>query len=498
MRIPRRASYHPRAATTLGNSQAWGLLYPGGMKPIALFVAAAAFAPTLALAQPVSVGCTVDPSNPDLAALCTDVNGAAAAVPDPCGDSPMNLSEALDAAGNTPERAMLVKSVLGVVARETGREMSPAEIEAAIQDPRVLEGMMTVSIPQVVEGLKKAQAAAAANPDAPPPAAPDFKLPSGVDMANAGSYFDGAAEPPKAVSGGLFRGDKPSDLPPEQVKAHRALGEVLNRLADNTGKPYADRFKVKYRGETYSTQKAFLDALERNGHTVTATVSQGIANFLDLFVAKDGQLCEVEAAVRVRTGQLGPDGREVVVPAVHSGLKIRVSGPDVNGAVSFFQGVGGTGFFAEGLSKDQSWSGGRDIETFAGADARRAIAAAGLWRKVVNDTATESGLLGGGYGQTGICNDSVALLQQLVTGRTTIYPLAMDKDLMVKALDAKIAAGGSLAARWKEIRAAVLSLPRDTEADPTQPGRILDSIPFGDTTPFPGADHARAVLGPQG
>lgn len=476
-----------------------GVAVTRGMKPIALFVAAAALAPALAFAQPAGIGCTTDPSDPNLAALCTDLTGAAEAVPDSCGHSPLTLTDALQAAGNTPERAMLVKQVLGVVARETGRDVSAAEVEAAIQDPRVLESLMTVSIPQVVEGLAKAQAAAAANPDPEPPAAPDFKLPSGVDIANAGSYFDGGIEEPKAISGALFRGDKASDLPAEQVKAHRALGEVLNRLADNNGKPYAERFKVKYRGESYTTQKAFLDALERNGHTVTATVSQGIANFLDLFVSKDGQLCDVEGAVRIRTGLLDAEGREVIVPAVHSGLKIRVSGPDVNGAVSFFQGVGGTGFFAEGLGKDQSWVGGRDTESYAGKDARRAIEAAGLWRTVVNDTAAERGLLGGGYGQTGICNDSVALLQQLVTGRTTIYPLAMDKDLMVKALDAKIAADGPLTARWRELRSAVLSLPRDTEADPTQPGRILDSIPFGpDPTPFSGADHARAVLGPQG
>lgn len=468
----------------------------------ALLGLVAALTPAIALAQP-TVGCEFDPANPGLSALCDDLSGAVAAIPSACGDEPLTLSEALDAAGDTPERAALVKTALGVIAAQTGRVMTPAEIDAAIANPAVLESMMTVSIPQVAEGLKKAQAAAAANPDAEPPAAPEYKLPSGVDIANAASWFDGTIEAPKAISGSLFRGDKASDLPPEQVKAHRALGEVLNRLADNVGKPAGERFRVTYRGASYTTQKGFLDALERSGHTVTATVSQGIANFLDLFVSKNGdggpELCEVEGAVRVKTGHIGSDGKEVVVPAVHSGLKIRISGPDVNGAVSFFQGVGGTGFFPEGLGKDPSWVGGRDIETFGGADARKAIAAAGLWRKVVNDTAGSEGLLGGGYGQTGICNDSVALVQMLVTGRTTIYPLAMDKELMGKALDAKIAEGGPLAARWKELKSTVESLPRDTEADPTQPGRILDSIPFAPgATPFPGADHARAVLGGQG
>ena len=131
-----------------------GVAVSTGMKPILALLAT--FAPALAFAQP----CAFDPANPGLEALCTDVNGAAEAVPDPCGGKPMTLADALAAAGNTPERAVLVKSVLGVLARETGREMSPAEVEAAIANPATLEAMLTVSLPEVAEGLKKAQAAA--------------------------------------------------------------------------------------------------------------------------------------------------------------------------------------------------------------------------------------------------------------------------------------------------------------------------------------------------
>ena len=468
------------------------------MKLILVAAAALASAPGLALGQSPSMGCEVDPENPELAAWCGelgDVIDASAAV---CGDTPLTLGDALAAAGDTPERAALVRQVLGVIASETGREMSPLDVASAIRDPKTLESMMTVSVPQVVAGLKRAQAASDARGPAPAESRV-FKLPDGVDLANAPSFFDAAMEPPRTVSGSLKRGDKPSDLDAESVKRHRAFGEILDRLADNAGKPPLERFRVTYRGHGYSTVDGLLAALERNGHQVTATVSQGVANFLDLYVERDGQLCEVESGVRIRTGHLGPDGREVIVPAVHSGLKVRIQGPDLNAGVSFFQGVSGTGFFAEGLGKDQSWVGGRDIETYAGGDAKKAIANAAMWRKTVNDLAGDRHLFGGGYGQTGLCNDSVALIQALVTGRTTIYPLAMDKALVTRYLESKVAEKGPLHEQYRTLLRGVRSLPSDAGSDPTQPSRILDSIPYGPgPTPFPGVDHAREVLPPRG
>src|SRR5688572_1399606 len=116
------------------------------------------FAPAVALAQsPANLGCEFDPENPGLAAFCGelgDVIDTSAAV---CGDEPLSLGDALAAAGNTPERDALVRSALGVIAAETGRELTPGDVDAALRDPRVLESMMTVSVPQVVAGLKRAQ-----------------------------------------------------------------------------------------------------------------------------------------------------------------------------------------------------------------------------------------------------------------------------------------------------------------------------------------------------
>ncbi len=438
----------------------------------------------VALLQPAAV-CNPDPVSPGLSSL-GDVVGEVA----PCS---MSLSEAIESMRGTPQARALLESASAAIAKETGVPISAEMLETFLANPAAAESAMTVSVPQVVDALKKAQVVSGGRD--PEPIA--FKLPSGVDLADAPSYFDGAIEGPKEIAPGILRGDAPSDLPPEEVKTRRAFGEILDRLASNAGVPASDRFRVTYRGRSYSTIDGFLGALRASGHSVSAGVSQGVANFVDLQLKRpDGGSCEVRTPVLVKTGHFAPDGTELLVPAVHSGLKLDIAGPDVSARVSFFQGVGGTRFFAEGLGKDQSWVGGKIVERFEGDDAVRAASIAGLWRDSVEDMVASDRLVGGGYGQTGVCNDSVALIQLMITGRTTIYPLAMDHERVLRHLDAKIAEGGPLARRYRSLRDAVTRLPFDGGAgDSSQKDRILESIPYGaGSTPFPEADLTRRVL----
>lgn len=448
-----------------------------------------------AFAQPVTT-CAVDPAHPELGAICETVNEAArVADVSPC-EGPVSVGDVLALAASSPEHEPVVRALLGAFAKETGRTLSPAEVDALIRDPKRVEELMTVSIPEIVAGLKKAQAAADAR-GRQPAADPGYTLPNGVDLADAASYMDGTIDGAKPIAEGILRGDLPSDLSAGQVQSRRALGEILDRLSRNIGEPSANRFRVTYKGSSFSTVDGFLAALERNGNAITATVTQGVANFIDLRIQHpSGGTCEVKTPVMIKTGYRAADGTEITVPAVHSGMNFSFSGPDLDGVeVSFYQGVGGTKFFAAGLGKDQSWSGGHEVERFTGADARKAASGAAFWRDVVEELSQKDGLIGGGYGQTGVCNDSVALLQLMLTGRTTIYPLAMDHARVNAFLDEKIAAGGTLATKYARLKELVGTLPVDTQADPTQPGRILDSIPFGaGPTGYPGADAARETL----
>ena len=462
--------------------------------------------PTLALTALIAMlggsrlafaDCPFDPDASSIATLTGDVDAAAAAIPEaaPCTAT---LGDVVAAASKSPEGKVYAAALLAKLGDVTGNPLSPAQIAGLLANPGAADALLAVSIPQVVAAAKAVNEAHPATE----PKKPNYTLPASVDLANAASYFDAGRSSTKPVFGNVLTGDRPSDaaaVSDAQVKSNKAMAEILTRLSMNTGAARADRFTVTYRGHDYRTIDGFTRALADNGNVVTATVNQRIANFIDLSIANaDGTTCDVKAAVSIKTGYHAPDGAEVVVPATHSGLRIDVHGPDLEASASYFQGIDGTGFFPEGTSTRQAWVGFKDVEGYAGRKALKAISAAGMWTSVVNDVAAKEHLAGGGYGRTGICDDSVALIQQILTGRTTVYPLSMDHDLMGAYLDGKIAEGGRFAGRYRTLRSAMNALPSDAGSDATQPGRILDSIPYGaGPTPFPGADLARAVLAPR-
>lgn len=58
-----------------------------------------------------------------------------------------------------------------------------------------------------------------------------------------------------------------------------------------------------------------------------------------------------------------------------------------------------------------------------GKDAVRAARIAGLYASALNGVATEMHLPFGGYGLTAACNDSAAIVQQCLYGKSLIYPI---------------------------------------------------------------------------
>lgn len=464
------------------------------MKPIRLL------APALLLVAFGGVAHADCPFAPDasttLPDLASDVDAAANATDAPCTAT---LGDVIGAATSSPEGKAWAAKMLGTLAAEAGHPLSDEQIAGLLADPSAADKLLVVSVPQVVEAAKGLNAASDAHggADIKPPA---YKLPQTVDFADAASYMDATRSAPTKVAGNVFYNDRPSDpslVSDAQIKSNRAVAEILTRLSMNVGKARADQFTVTYKGHAHRTVDSLLRDLSAHGNTVTAKVNQRIANFIDLSMQKpDGTFCDVKAAVSIKTGLKDAAGNDIVVPATHSGLFVDIHGPDVDSTVAWFQGIDGTGFFPEGTSTRQAWVGGKDVEGYTGAQARKAVSAAGLWTSAVNDVVVEKKLPGGGYARTGICDDSVAMIQKLVTGRTTIYPLSMDHDLMGEYLDRKIAEGGPLAGKYQTLRDTMNALPSDVGTDSTQPARVLNSIPWGPgATPFPEADAARAALG---
>lgn len=90
-----------------------------------------------------------------------------------------------------------------------------------------------------------------------------------------------------------------------------------------------------------------------------------------------------------------------------------------------------------------------------------------------NTAAQRHRLLFGGYGYSGVCLDSVALIQQALLGRCTLYPLLLGGEakfsLMQLYCQAQAVQGGSTwqyAAEAAELGAALAALPCDAIQEP--------------------------------
>ncbi len=408
---------------------------------------------------------------------------------------PLSLEQVLAEIGESPEAAAGVSEIAAAVSRRLGRPIPAKQFAARIKDPRTVQELFSVGLPELVAGFAAAQAVV----DAQGGAAGEnsFRLPNRVSLREAPTHFDAAPAEPQQLYGNLYRYAIPSGIAAEEVKMRSAFGEILDRLALNRSTAEEGRFRVVYRDTKHSDFDGFVDALVQRGHRIEMDLSSEVADFVHLMVRKpDGTLREVQSEVRIRTGYFTPEGAEIIIPAVHSHFILRVAGPDVSTAVEFYQGTYGTHFYPSVLVRGESWVGIRTSTTCGPDKAIKALKAAGLYLEVLQGISREDALFAGGYGQSGICNDSVAVIEMLLNGRATVYPLLINKERVLDYLDALIRERPALAERYRRLRRAVEQMPSDVTPNPTQPRRILDSIPYGPgPTPYPGFNDARRTFG---
>ncbi|RMG10515.1 MAG: hypothetical protein D6731_17300 [Planctomycetota bacterium] len=229
----------------------------------------------------------------------------------------------------------------------------------------------------------------------------------------------------KDLGYGLQYGDV---VDPEKASRHpdsARLANLLNRLAENDPTARSgDRFSVEFSGEVADSVPRLLELLIASGHTVEVRDARYAANFGDLrFRGHDVATpfwLDTEVAVPGREGTLR-------VPAAHSQHEVVVRGPRVNADVSFFFGIDGKAEFRPMASRGQGWIGGVVAHVYRGERAIEAARMAGeVHRAMVDKQRAHPDLPYGGYYALGVCNDSNALVELHMTGKTTLYPLTRD------------------------------------------------------------------------
>lgn len=414
----------------------------------------------------------------------------------------VGLDTILDNIPNTPEGEAAIGQLVGMIQAHTGMEVPPSMMDAILQDPSRLANLLKLSPSELGRGIQalnvrhQAQGDEAAASSKP-------QLPNHLNLAQLNDLpIERPGMELKEIGPGLLRGDKPSDLSDAQAKTNIATANILDRLAANPTAPADEQFSVEYQGESFDNIHSFLEALKADGHEVEVVVKQRIANFAGLHTqAPDGSLLDVPAPLFVKTGIKDENGEEAVVPAVHSELVLRIrssddtEGPGLDADVRWFQGISGTGFFPDGLFQEPAWSGGTERSIGTGDQAIEAIQLAGLMSDTINDSAGDQDLWLGGYGVTGVCNDSVAVIEHAMTGRNLSYPLMMQDDVLMPELEDRIDEGGPNAAMYERLLDTIETLPNDRFANDTVRERALHSLPWveGQDT-FQSSAEARRIL----
>jgi hypothetical protein len=412
----------------------------------------------------------------------------------------VSLSEVLSQLPDTSEGRDAVRQVLEELTERTGLEVPEPILEAALDNPVLLQRALEVTPKAMSEALRTVNGKLSPNPDSAQ--ATKRVLPKHFDFSTFASLK--IERPPTKLTpivGSLLIGDLPSRISTWELKHNIVFAEVFDRLAKNDPARPAENFSVTFAGKTHTDVTSFAQGLAVEGYDVVIEFDARISNFLRLKVPdprKPGAYLDVPATVMVKTGVRDANGHEAVVPAGHSEMRVsirpgdRTIGVGFSADLRFFQGMSGIGFFPQNVVADPPWL-GRLHHTgmpLVGEQAMKSLSLAGTLTKLIERAASRDGLRNNGYGITGVCNDSVAVVQQAVLGQVDQYPLLMEDG----ALDEELARHAGQR-DYELLAAAIRSSPTDIWPDASVKRRALASIPWkrGEDV-FASTARARAIL----
>jgi hypothetical protein len=417
------------------------------------------------------------------------------------------LPQILQAIGSSPQGKATVQALLTQLQAKTGIAI-PANVQAAaLEHPELATRAFEVSVGQIshgVEGINAAYKAGKLKQIEPR----QLALPQKLDLAQLDAQPFTRPQPEmKELAPGLFMGDLPSTTPDADLKRNTVMSEVFQRLSSNASTPEGSKFEVAYGGKSFTKLDDFLGALKADGYSVNVSFQERVANFANLKTvvpnSNPPQFLDVPAPLMVKTGMTDAMGKEAVVPSAHSEMIISLragpttKGPKLDSDQRFFQGINGTGFFPAGAFADPKWCGRVNNAELSGDAAMKAINLAGVFTDVVHQSAKNLDLYADGYGMTGVCNDSVAVVEQAMTGKAHEYPLVMKDATLLGELNRRLGdADKTDDAAAQALKKAIGQLPSDVRQNATSRTRALSSLPWAaGQEPFASTVDARKILG---
>ena len=423
----------------------------------------------------------------------------------------VSLTTVLKQLSGSPQADALVEGLAKEMKATLGVDVPPALIAAARANPERVVDMLALSPQQMRQGFDAVHAqhrlrAGAAPAATPPTHSKSQQLPSTFHTSKVDQVaIARSAGDLKTLAPGLMRGDVPNvGLSDAAAKKNIVLAEVIDRLADNAGKPKSDRFVVEHNGSRFTSLPHFVEALRKDGYTVEATITHRVADFFGLKTqAPDGTILDVPMAAMVKTGVKDANGVEAVLPSVHSEVVFSIragansADPKLNGDIKWYQGVPNTGFFPCDTMRKSTWTGSSTASKLDPNASAEALGLCGVLSDVIQDVSASAGLAMAGYGVTGVCNDSVAIIQQAMTGTITGYPLFMRDDVLMPELKKRLSdTNRTDDSALKVLKAAIEAAPSDDKPNASAKQRALASIPWeAGKAPFASVETARTIIG---
>jgi hypothetical protein len=272
--------------------------------------------------------------------------------------------------------------------------------------------------------------------------------------------------------------------------------------------------EVAGRFEGCGTTAELFERFQAGGWQLRARWRSSIASFglgASLHLPQRGW-CQVALALPMRTGFLDAQGQERLTLLPHCALELELSRGDDQLLVQWYQGTEGLCGWEPLNDQPRPWQNDRANGTVRYADATRSepeLARLARLTEVValvhNRLASSQQLMLGGYGPLGLCIDSVALLQQSLSGSCDHYPLLLHgiwrQHLLAEslAIEPRLAAeSAALLAANRSYQQALEDLPIDLAHHGLERsnawGRLRSTLPL--VSPFALVQRIQADLQP--
>lgn len=251
---------------------------------------------------------------------------------------------------------------------------------------------------------------------------------------------DKSYPPPTPINNSLFPdlylgwGDAQMTHTKREVLRNRLFCIILNRLSFNyrraeTGDDDDNVFVLKMNDTKMTRPHEFVEALMESGHTISVCPRTALTTFGVAACVKesDGSWSNVPLAYFLQTGYEDASGQGACLGMPHGGLDLDITGPLVEGSranVQFYVAIEGLCGWHSNHNVDAPWI--RGVSTcpvYEPAMAVDAVRLSSLCGVVLNCVATEMELPFGGYGLTGVCNDTAAIVDWALRGETNMHPL---------------------------------------------------------------------------